>query len=142
MKVVFLDIDGVLNHLGAPKSGAIYTICPLCLQRLHRIVDETAAEIVVTSSWRFSDRSMEFLADSLGGVGLTIHDSTPILPCSPMRHAEIRQWMDGKDVERFAILDDSSDAFITDVESANFQTSWENGLTDEIADEVIRYMGK
>jgi hypothetical protein len=58
MRVVFLDIDGVLNH--CDTRGAIPTvaepmplpIAPECMARLNRLITETNAKIVISSSWR------------------------------------------------------------------------------------------
>jgi len=59
MKVVFLDIDGVLNH-SAVRHTALPTseeplpipIAPECMVRLNRLIAETGAKIVISSSWR------------------------------------------------------------------------------------------
>jgi hypothetical protein len=64
--VVFLDIDGVLNskqwyaHDAASHEGISSTerklwehsIDPDCVQRLNRILQQTGAVVIVSSSWR------------------------------------------------------------------------------------------
>lgn len=52
MKIIFLDIDGVLNvdSHGRDKYGALFH--PHYSNNLKRIVDETQAKIVLSSSWR------------------------------------------------------------------------------------------
>ena len=64
--VVFLDIDGVLNskqwyaHDAASHEGISLTerklwehsIDPDCVQRLNRILQQTGAVVIVSSSWR------------------------------------------------------------------------------------------
>jgi hypothetical protein len=54
LKIVFLDIDGVLNVIpqGFDKHGAIFH--PHFVANLARLIDETGAEIVISSSWRHS----------------------------------------------------------------------------------------
>lgn len=58
MRVVFLDIDGVLNHCDTPSGLATDTeplpipIAPECMARLNRLIDETGAKVVISSSWR------------------------------------------------------------------------------------------
>ncbi len=49
MKVIFLDIDGVLkdDHYDAEFQDE-------CFERLKRIVDATSAIIILTSSWRIN----------------------------------------------------------------------------------------
>ena len=75
MKVIFLDIDGVLNseefwkteaqHIRKKKAiaegksrdeaSAIANMNPIAVERIIRIVKETGAEIVVSSTWRFDE---------------------------------------------------------------------------------------
>ena len=52
MKIVFLDIDGVLNVYpqGYDDFGAIFH--QHFMDNLKRIIDETGAKIVISSSWR------------------------------------------------------------------------------------------
>jgi hypothetical protein len=54
MKVVFLDIDGVLNVIpqGHDAFGGIFHSD--FVDNLKRIIDETDAKIVISSSWRHS----------------------------------------------------------------------------------------
>jgi hypothetical protein len=54
MKVIFLDIDGVLNVIpqGHDAFGGIFH--PNFVKNLGRIIDETEAKIVISSSWRHS----------------------------------------------------------------------------------------
>ena len=54
MKVIFLDIDGVLNVIpqGHDAFGGIFH--PDFVDNLKRIIDETDAKIVISSSWRHS----------------------------------------------------------------------------------------
>lgn len=54
MKVIFLDIDGVLNVIpqGRDAYGGIFH--PEFVDNLERIIDETGAKIVISSSWRHS----------------------------------------------------------------------------------------
>ena len=63
MKIIFLDFDGVMDtayydHVlhkegkpGNDKYGTIFD--PYCVQNLKRIIDETGAKIVVSSSWKY-----------------------------------------------------------------------------------------
>ena len=59
-KVIFLDIDGVLNtgrwhaQMGGniPRDKYGYTFDPNAVANLKKILDETGAEIVISSSWK------------------------------------------------------------------------------------------
>ena len=46
MKYILLDFDGVLTSFG------VDWFAPTCIDALKHIVEETAARIVVSSSWR------------------------------------------------------------------------------------------
>ena len=53
-KILFLDIDGVLNtgsHLSQDKYGDGFN--PKAVANLAKIVDATGADIVISSSWKF-----------------------------------------------------------------------------------------
>jgi hypothetical protein len=46
MKILFLDVDGVLNIQGGPFE-------PACMTQLNRILLKTGAHVVVSSGWRY-----------------------------------------------------------------------------------------
>ena len=53
MKVIFLDVDGVLNtKYSKSRCGRFIGIDKDKVAQLKRIVDETDAEIVLSSTWR------------------------------------------------------------------------------------------
>jgi len=54
MKVIFLDIDGVLNVIpqGHDKYGGIFH--PEFVENLRTIIEATDAKIVISSTWRMS----------------------------------------------------------------------------------------
>lgn len=53
IKIIFLDIDGVLNLIsqGHDQYGSIFH--EHLVDNLRKIVDETGAKIVISSTWRF-----------------------------------------------------------------------------------------
>ena len=50
-KVIFLDIDGVLNDEGPMQSEGVY-VDPKMVDNLARIVEKTGAAIVLSSTWK------------------------------------------------------------------------------------------
>lgn len=120
MKVLFLDIDGVLN---STRSAAALGGCPwprnrnmqgdwekfdqVAVKLMARLVSETEAHVVLSSTWRIGmdqERATE-LGDFLGYV---ITSATPRLP--GVRGLEIKQWLDEHPgVQQYAIVDDDSD---------------------------------
>ena len=139
MKVIFLDVDGVLNSAQDGYSIRLRTDSHLKL--LQRIIKETGAKIVLSSSWRigFTPASRNLLA-RFKEYGLELMDCTPELPGS-CRGDEIRQWLTDKvynyDIENFVILDDEANmAEFTDKNLV--QTDTNIGLQKQNAIECIR----
>lgn len=53
MKIIFLDIDGVLNYMGSS------TLDNVCVENLKYVVSKTGAKIVLISTWK------QFLDDNI-----------------------------------------------------------------------------
>ena len=124
MKIIFLDFDGVmdtayydhiLNKEGHPCSddyGILFD--PECVKNLKHIIDQTGADIVVSSSWKYMMEYRDFLemwkARNLPGF---VTDVTPIPPERRNRGDEIDAWLAECDVEcQYVIIDDlSADCF-------------------------------
>jgi hypothetical protein len=107
-KIIFLDIDGVLNVIpqGHDKFGGIFH--PHLVDNLTNIIKQTGADIVISSSWRMNGlielRAMwkeRKLPGELVGV-------TPIL-YKHVRGAEIEQWLQQNFCDKYVIIDDDID---------------------------------
>lgn len=116
MKVIFLDIDGVLNSdrylRGREEAGVV--IDPSRMALLQRLVRATDAAVVLSSSWREHwdadparcDASGAKIHEIFSAYGVTVADKTPSLAAG--RVEEIRAWLAAHPaVERFAVLDDA-----------------------------------
>ena len=140
MKVVFLDIDGVLNNSSTYSNDAPWRhedgerlrvpVDPTCMTRLNRLLAETGAKVVISSSWRLFAR-YEDLGPALARYGLVgdVIGETPDLVNDPAwleawrtregapfhyerieRGMEIAEWLKAHpEVTEFVILDDCSD---------------------------------
>lgn len=112
MKVLFLDVDGVLNSMtwfASQPPTAVTEVDPAAVRRIQRIVERTGARVVLSSSWRGSDDHPGELEAKLVGAGVPIHGRTPRL--EGHRGDEIRAWLAvHPEVTAFAIIDDDSDA--------------------------------
>ena len=118
MKIIFLDIDGVLNSVryDCTKTESDGNIDKTRLPLLKELVDKTDAKIVLSSSWRIYWESDKAKCDSIGKdidetfskFGLTIYDKTPYLTTND-RAREIRMWLlsQKENIENFVILDDA-----------------------------------
>lgn len=119
-KIIFLDIDGVLNsedYFEKTNDCDEYTdINTEKVKLLKEIVDRTCAEIVLSSTWRTLSGTTEngsehpqytYLINSLANYGLEINSHTPHI--NNNRPEEISEWLKehgGKDNIHFVSLDD------------------------------------
>lgn len=142
MKVIFLDFDGVINsttfmmridgHKGHEK------ISEEMVGRVNRIIEETGAEVVVSSTWRKLhdlDELQKFL-DKNGFVG-ELMDKTPPNFGMTERGDIIQLWLDEHPfVEEFVVIDDDTD--MTAIPDENFiNTDTTVGITNEHVEEAI-----
>ena len=114
-KVIFLDFDGVLNSKAYLENHNEYgvVIDPTRLDLLKKIVYETDAKIVLSTSWREHWNIIPLLCNETGkkinkifsGAGLYIYDKTPDL--NRNRYEEITAWLkSNSEVTKFVVLDD------------------------------------
>lgn len=141
-KVLFLDIDGVCNNQKTRERQGdtkFIGIKPELAERVRRIVRETDADVVLSSSWRLFPASKEWAEEHVCKfIDQTVDMQNGKVWGVTERGYEIREWLDRHvEVERYAILDDNSD-FLKGQHL--FKTTWELGLTDEIADAVIAHL--
>src|SRR5210317_1410587 len=157
MKIIFLDIDGVLNndrwasvlnHLygGNGYGGFVkrnlkrrnikwdyYNV-----DNLKTLMDKTGAKIVISSTWRYSHSINDFkVMFQLYGLEPRIVDITPDLSKTgitdlyirKIRGDEINAWLDDHpDITNYVILDDDSDFHPG---QPLVRTDPEYGLTDQ-----------
>ncbi len=145
MKILFLDIDGVCNSEETfhkyPKAH--FPIDQYMAFLVGKIVLETDCKVVLSSSWRHHDESVKEIEKRI----IPIFGKTGNC-CTGIRGAEIYEWIQ-KNVPyedrkeggsfRYAILDDDSDMLLWQKDHF-FKTSWKTGLTDEIAQNVIKHL--
>lgn len=148
MKVIMLDIDGVLNEDTTPtrtKSRVMF-IDEEKLLRLKRIVDETGAKIVLSSTWRYDRNDPEHngdfleLQEAFRQVGLEFYSYTPVDAVGIRRGMEIKAWLGTHpEVDRYIILDDelfdyAERGLLPRLVKPSF---CDGGLTEELAEEAI-----
>src|SRR4051794_35335316 len=103
MKIIFSDIDGVLNCNTTPNPRKFpFMVDAVLLKRLNRLVELTGAQVVLSSSWRFDPAGIF----SAKHYGIPFVDTIPDLPEQP-RCEEILAWLrDHPEVDRFIVIDD------------------------------------
>ena len=126
MKIIFLDIDGVLNHddwYVSKKFAQLSTaddveldVDPRCAQRIIDICSQCNAKIVISSSWRLNMHGTIKRLEKGGIPQELIIGSTPVFTfiSSPnldrSRGGEIEAYLSQcGDVTNYAIIDDRSD---------------------------------
>lgn len=139
MKVLFLDVDGVLNNNDDFKGArSTFVICDTKVDRLIRLIKELGLKVVLSSTWRTSVAHVEYLKDKGVISPLWMHDDwrTGEKWRSYVRGEEIQEWLDKHpEVTAYAILDDYSD--MLDCQLDRFvRTNEEHGLTDEDCEKV------
>lgn len=111
MKVIFLDFDGVINNYSSMISMEL--INNKCIDVLKRIIHETNAKVVVTSSNKYkyqNNNTIEEFQNSEYVKGLKlknigIHDCTPLV--NQNREQEIKEYLTTHpEIEQYVILDD------------------------------------
>ena len=140
MRVLFLDVDGVLNRTGfhpGTSVGLRSWIEPDLANRLTEVLRVTGAEIVLASDWR-RDRELQHLRDELRAAGIdgTLIGVTPSLGGQP-RWREIEAWMIEHDVspEEIVIVDDGYD--MGTLAPRFVRASPLNGLDEEAANAIV-----
>lgn len=139
-KVLFLDIDGVLNCRGCISDHRRDQLGTDHIRQLNRVVGLTNASVVISSTWRkiYPISNIQQMLDRAG-----YHYSSRIIGKTPslwtIRGLEIQDWLDNHNVNRFAIVDDDSDMGV--LLRHLVKTSFDTGLTMDKADELIKKLG-
>lgn len=111
MKLLFLDIDGVLNSkrsdLALGKEKTVKNLDPLSLKLVKLVVEETGCVICLSSEWRYEHNYIELGKE----LGLPIlfetehteeHDRKSLI-----RGEEIKDVVEGLNPDKFCVLDDN-----------------------------------
>ena len=162
MKIIFLDIDGVLNSELWNKDNEMEInegkfIDPQKVRCLSRIINETEAKIVLHSGWRFwfdgnimpLRKEAEYIVEIFKNYDLNIYDKTPDLTTVEIRKSkkfsivkaqEILLWLDQHDnIEKYVIFDDL-DLNNKETDLFHIKIDGLRGLTKENVEEAIRML--
>lgn len=145
MKIIFLDIDGVMvtsRHMLQSKKYFGHEFDPACVRSLQEILERTEAKIVVSSSWR-EGRTLKQLQSIFEINGIkNVVGMTPIIE-GAIRGKEIKEYLNqilniGLEVDRFVIIDDEEE--MGELNDHLVETSFETGITRAVADKVIHFL--
>ena len=117
MKVIFLDVDGVLNT--SKTNSDILDIDSFRLEYLKAIIDETGAKIVLSSSWVkfFTKVNNKIIPRNEKGflfynlLNLYNIEFYDILGTGFNREEMIIDWVSKNEVDSFVIIDDEPNKF-------------------------------
>ena len=130
MKVVFLDVDGVLNtsktyervnRIFNNTGKKVLDVDDFRLEYLKKIIDETGANIVLSSTWRRffekldnkivprNEKGKQFY-DMLNNYNIEIYDIL-IYDNDINREELIIEWLSKNEVDSFIIIDDEPNMF-------------------------------
>ena len=106
MKIIFLDVDGVLHPVDCPATEYFQ---PVCMERLRRIVAAAGegALIILSSSWRVGGEGRALVDAQLTNVGLPRVAGVTPEGCGN-RGGENVAWLDENPgvFTHFVVLDD------------------------------------
>lgn len=162
MKILFLDMDGVLvtwasmsaaNEKGFPRGYYVdpktgirsHPSDPRCVKRLNRITDETGAKIVISSCWRMFGLEVmcRYLSDQ--GVRGEVISLTEEFRLGKHRGDEIAAWLceNGVAEEDCVILDDMAPAHFQtrNLHLRHLWTSMAEGLEDTHVERALELLG-
>lgn len=145
MKVLFLDVDGVLNSAEwfardcSTKSDdlGLRSVNPAAVKLIQHVLEVTGAKLVLSSTWRLIPDYVQTLVQA----GLPIVAKTPVLKSSN-RGDEIVAWLETHPgVECYAIVDDDADAGDCGLRPRLVQTSWDVGIQPADVAKLIDLLG-
>ena len=154
MRIVFLDVDGVLNHQGCKeKLGGMYGVEDDLLDKLAEIIHSTEAQLVLTSSWKSFwdnqpinskgiDPMARYLIERLRSRGLRLIDRTEERDPGLRGHG-IKAWLRKvPGITSWIVLDDDvfPDYKECGITPRLVRTSFEHGLTDKHVDKAIKLL--
>lgn len=152
MKIIFLDFDGVmdteyydhvLSETGKPISD-IYGLLfdPECVENLKHIIDNTGADIVVSSTWK-DDMSYKEILDMWKYRGLPgyVAGVTPQTE-NHIRGDEIEAWLKRCPTEcNYVIIDDLDASYFKEHQLPSLLiVNPYNGLDEEITERAIQLL--
>ena len=164
-KVIFLDIDGVLNTKDwhcrmtkdTPQDEFGFAFDPAAVSNLAHIIDETGAEIVISSSWKFYGvpklREMWEIRSLPGSIlditpntvsdDILLNANLEEMELGVCRGNEIKEWLSRHkgEVSNYVIIDDFDD-LLPEQDNHSVITNTLIGITEQDADKAIRILNR
>ena len=139
MKLLFLDIDGVLtSNETISRKELLYTFSASCVGALNRILRDNEVKIILTSSWRtvFDAEKQNQIFRENGIIQLPGGQTNDF--GYENRSLEIQDYLSKRKVENYVILDDMK---INGFEGHFVLVNPSTGLTENDVEKVNRILG-
>ncbi|KKN79762.1 hypothetical protein LCGC14_0336170 [marine sediment metagenome] len=138
LKIIFLDVDGVLNCTPCVPTGCP-RIVPHLAEQLNQIIRRTGATVVMISTWRnwthLGWLSLEGWQCLLGTHGVDCK-VVAVLPQGD-KESRLLEWLGLRgQVEDFVVLDDKR------IHTRQVVTDGYTGLTTKNVEEAVRILGE
>ena len=137
MKLIFLDIDGVLNKK-TTQSPSSCVLEEKQLALLAELVKKSRAKIILTSSWRLS--SDEPWREPLLNAGISVTDKTARLNGNNRQREILLYLTEHGEVDSFVILDDQANGF-GKLRGNRVLVDPRTGLTEENIAKALKILG-
>ena len=126
-KIIFLDIDGVLattkeygksrhkfhaKYNEAKELNIPYSYNPGCVKIFNEIIEQTNADIVITSDWRLnwslSELNYIFKFNGINKLPIDVTNDNPVSLSDNTRNraSEIREYVNENKIENYIVIDD------------------------------------
>jgi hypothetical protein len=143
IKVIFLDIDGVLNVMSQERDEYGSLFHKHFEDNLRLIIEKTSAKIVISSTWRFDGltkmKEMWKYRNLPGEVISTTPNEVQVVNrgyCEfydlVKRGHEIQLWLEDNPVDNYVILDDDTD--MLESQMSNFVRCSDNQHHEDCVD--------
>ena len=143
VKILFLDIDGVLgtlrSHYAYGESSIISAWDITCCHMVKRLCTANGYKIVCSSTWRFDSKVIKHF--SLYGLFDLLYEDWRTGADRDSRGEEIRAWLENhEEVTEYIILDDDSD-FLPEQKERHIKTQFNDGFSAENFRKADELMG-
>lgn len=146
-KVLFLDIDGVLNGGRAYSGWPLALIEPDCVKHLNSVVQRSQCKLVLSSSWRYmvnpdamTVKGFGYMLKSHGVVGELIGVTCLDHECDG-RGEQIKRWVDEHQPKVFAVVDDIRSGMDA-IADRMVKTDCGVGMTAHDAECLVKLLGE
>ena len=143
MKVIFCDIDNVLNSIyRIVKYGENEEIEKLKVKKLKKIIDATGAEVIIVSH-----ANSFFKGTSFPEIRIKLIRQYGVNPIGELdnivfggkKESAVKKWIDDNKVDKFVIFDDEADNYVTLLDHL-ILVEGRHGLTDKHVRKAIEML--